>query len=118
MNLIELGKALTEQTNVDSDKVEIQTDEKGKYIFLDDFIIRDNGKGAYDVSDTRQELEPFSESAQNVIDYFKGFFDALIHDDLQVEDNEHYENGFDFCLDCLEDSDEDGEDDGEEEEEN
>jgi len=118
MNLNELHDALIEQTNVDPEKVAIKNDAKGKFIFLDDFIIRDNGKGGFHVSDTREELEPFDENGDNVVSFFTGFFDGFVHDDLQVEGNEHYENGFDFCLDCMEnDEEEEGEEEGEEEEE-
>jgi len=114
MNLNELHDALIEQTNVDPEKVAIKNDAQGKFIFLDDFIIREGAKGKFDVSDTREELEPFSETADNILSFFTGFFDGFVHDDLQVEDNEHYERGFDFCLDCM-DNDEDSEE-GEEEE--
>lgn len=114
MNIQELLKKLKTETNGDPESVEGRKTKEGHpYIFVDDFVIHESND-SYVVKDTREEMEQFATSSENVLEFFKGFYDACCTDYDESLSNEFYDKGWNAVMDLSpDDIEEEGEDDDE-----
>ncbi len=112
MNIQELLKKLKTETNGDSESVSGKKNQEGKpYISLDDFIVYED-KGGFSVKDTRGDTDTFTTTGENVLEFFKGFYDACCEDYNEDKSTEFYDKGFSASMgvDISEIKEEAGED--------
>ena len=82
-------------------------------VYLDGFTITFDGDGFFSVSDETGGVEDFAATADQIVEFFKGVYDAYVEDYNEAKSNEYYDKGYDLTVSTDEGDDED-EDDGEE----
>jgi hypothetical protein len=110
MKLGELAGLLESNTKCDLENIELKSDENGDYIAIDEFKIRaEDDDFSVDDNDI---FETFSTSGSNILEFFKGFYDAYTDDEKdEAKSNEYYDLGFDFGVESLSEDDDDDSDD-------
>jgi hypothetical protein len=98
MKIETLATLLRNNTECDSENIELLTDKDGSYISIDDdFKIRPDEDGKFSVSADNELFEEFTTDGEEVLEFFKGFYDAFVYDEIDPsKSNEYYELGFEF----------------------
>lgn len=100
MEILELEQELRDKTLCEIKNIKVKKVEGKLTIFIDEFRITETEtEGVYDVTDTEDTFEPFETTAENVVNFFKGFYDAFSEDAEDIVDsgdNQYYTFGFDF----------------------
>lgn len=102
MEIYDLEQELRDKTLCDISNIKIKKVDGKLTIFIDEFRITETEtEGVYDVTDTEDTFESFETTAENVVKFFEGFYDAFAGDSEDKGDNEYYTLGFDFGTDAF-----------------
>jgi hypothetical protein len=85
-------------------------------IEIDGFEITDDSDNYYAVSDSTGAIEDFAGTADQIVEFFKGVYDAYVEDYIEAKSNEYYDKGYDLTV-ATDDGSEDDDDDEEQSEE-
>jgi len=83
-------------------------------IYMDGFIINEDEDGFFSVMDETNAVEDFAGTGQQIIEFFKGVYDAYVENYDEKKGNEFYNKGFQLTESTAGDS-EGEEEEGEEE---
>lgn len=81
-------------------------------VYLDGFSITFDGDGYFAVTDETGGIDDFAGTADQIVEFFKGVYDAYVEDYNEAKSNEYYDKGYE-----LTQSTDDGDDEDEEVEE-
>lgn len=105
MDIYNLEQELCDKTLCEEGNIKIKKVDGKVTIFIDEFRITETEtEDIFDVIDTEDSFESFETSAENVVKFFEGFYDAFAGDTEDKGDNEYYTLGFDFGTEAFENS--------------
>ena len=108
MEIYDLEQELRDQTLCDIENIKIKKVDGKLTIFIDEFIISESEEeGMYDVSDTKETFDVFETTPENVVNFFKGFYDSFAGESEDDKTDQYYTLGFDFGTEAFEKSLED-----------
>jgi len=85
------------------------------YIYVDGFSVDIDGEDFYTVSDETDAVEDFAGTEDQIVEFFKGLYDAYIQEEMdESKSNEYYNKGFNLTLATSEGDDDDSEEEEEE----
>jgi hypothetical protein len=105
MEILELEQELRDKTLCEIKNIKVKKVDGKLTICIDEFRITETEtEDVYDVTDTEDTFESFETTSENVIEFFKGFYDAFsedAEDKVDSGDNQYYTLGFDFGVEEL-----------------
>lgn len=78
-------------------------------IYLDGFIINEDEDGFFSVMDETNGVDDFAGTGQQILEFFKGVYDAYIENYDEKKGNEFYNKGFQLTEATADDSEDDDE---------
>lgn len=85
-------------------------------IYIDGFSITNDGDNFFAVSDETNAIDDFAGTADQIVEFFKGVYDAYMEDYNEAKSNEFYDKGFDLTASTDDGSEDDDDEEYEEEE--
>ncbi len=80
-------------------------------IYLDGFIINEDEDGFFSVMDETNAVDDFAGTGQQIVEFFKGVYDAYLENYDEKKSNEFYDKGFQLTEATAGGSEDDSEDD-------
>jgi hypothetical protein len=77
-------------------------------IYIDGFIVNEDEDGFFSVMDETNGVDDFAGTGQQILDFFKGVYDAYVENYDEKKSNEFYDKGFKLTESTSSASDDEG----------